>query len=528
MITTELSTESPPGRRDGHASATSSERWLAAAVFVGEPAALMAYDAKFHEFWRDEAQACLIAVNAPFPEFFSVMHIEGVPFLFHLLLKLFGQVLSPVGALLMGGAVGFMVLLLGTYRLLLAICGDRVRSLAATLILSLTYNYAYELGVVVRQYGLSLGLAMLTIALLRDALRTGQRSYVARAAVVCSLGAMTSAHGAAICGGALVAYGIFALVRRQLSARNVGLLAMTAPFFALTGYLALPFDGRFGATNVAIAHSTEEFLLFGAQAIVGGFTPQDWWVAAGFGAPSTLDRLALARSLAAPLLLLGGVLALLSFGRRVLTLRALEWFDLVAVVTSWGPLAEILVHHYWGSPRHHLFLSVPLTVILVGWILRSLFWQYLVVTWLPYLAYGATLAWMTFALDIRHPFSDVKEAAHLLPNRAHVVADSFTRQVSYLLWRPDITMRGADQRGRYARYTISDANWQTRVPLRALVAEECSAAPDRTYYSGGFPHELGAACVSRVIRATPRTEQYRTDEQVDLYWVDCECLLRGK
>src|SRR5262249_7974925 len=83
--------------------------------------------------------------------------------------------------------------------------GGRARGRAAwaTLAFSLTYVYAYELGAVVRQYTLGLGLALLSFAHLRDALRTGDRRRVRAGAVAAGLAALTSAHSACVAGGGL-------------------------------------------------------------------------------------------------------------------------------------------------------------------------------------------------------------------------------------------------------------------------------------------------------------------------------------
>jgi hypothetical protein len=500
---------------------------LATAVFGLMPALLVVYDGLYHEFWRDEVQAYLEARYAPFPDFFAVMHLEGVPFLFHLLLKLYGTFLPPLATMLVVGWMGYETLLFGTYRLLRSICGDPVRSLVITLLLSLTYNYVYELGVVVRQYGMSMGLALVTLALLRDALRTGRRALVVPAAVACALGASSSPHGACVCGGALVAYTVIALLRGQLDLRSVLILAGTVPFFALTAYLAMPFAERCASVEPPMLQAPSEFSLFARQALAGSVTPQDWWVAASFGEEHFINRLGVLRGWSPSWLAAGAVLALASRSRRLLNPRELEFFDVIAIVVGWAPLLEIIVEHFWGSPRHHLFLSIPGVVVVLGWMARSPWRRWLWVAAAPFFAFELVLAARDLKMDHDLPFSDSKAVAARLAPDAHVVADSFMAHSGLLFWRPDAVLRGADQAGRRARFTRPDQEWATRVAIQPLVADECRQTPDRVFYVGTEAGSM-SSCLKLVMRGTPYFEQLWTGEHpFDLWQVDCTCIARS-
>src|SRR5262249_52639310 len=152
-------------------------------------------------------------------------------------------------ALVLVGALGLGVLLFGTHRLLVAISGERRAAARVTLALSLTYVYAYELGVVVRQYALGLGLSLLSFALLRDPLRwCGRRRAVRAGALAAGLAALTSPHAACVAGGGLLAFGLLSLARRR-PLRAWWPILLTLPAFALDLYLASPFPDRGGPGN---------------------------------------------------------------------------------------------------------------------------------------------------------------------------------------------------------------------------------------------------------------------------------------
>jgi hypothetical protein len=109
-------------RREGRE--TSAFTLVAGGALLLAMSCLALYDALFHECWRDEAHAVLIAAHAPLHRFFLSMRLEGVPFLFQFLLKLSSFVLPPRAGLLLGGVLGYGALLFGTYRCLESVAGQ--------------------------------------------------------------------------------------------------------------------------------------------------------------------------------------------------------------------------------------------------------------------------------------------------------------------------------------------------------------------------------------------------------------------
>jgi hypothetical protein len=498
--------------------------------------ALVAFDARYHEFWRDEVHAALLSASVPWHRFLLAKRIEGPPFMLDLLTLLLRRVFSPEWTLLLGGAIGYAVLLFGTYRCILSICCRRVASLVMTALLAGTYVYAYEFGIVIRAYGLGAGFALLTNAYLRDALRQGTRRPVLLGTLAGGICAISSTHGATFAAGSFVAFALLA-VWRDRGIRRLWLTLGALPLFVLAAYLALPFPGRSTDLNADEHRPHELFARLALQAISGGFTPQDWWVTASFGNPGTLDIIALLRHWA----LFGVALGVAySVAVRLVDVygvygeyRPVLLYDLLAIGLGFLPLLEIVINHYWGSPRHHAFFGIPVVVTLAGWGLQRPFGAPRIAKWMsagalvfgsPWFLFQWILCVRDIDLDVRLPFSDSKAAAAMLPPGAHVVGESLTMQEGYLFWRPGIVMRGGDCAGRTLGATSFDSAWHSRVPLAPLVRAECASAPDRTYYSGpkGSVSPLDA-CLRLLRTATPPSEQLRADERFDLWQVDCAC-----
>lgn len=504
----------------------------ALAVAVG---ALVAYDARYHEFWRDEVHTYLFNAHVPLHRFLLAKKVEGHPPLHDLVTVPFVGIFSPFVRILLGGAVGFAVLLFGTYRAILSICCRPVASLALTGLLAGTYIYAYELGVVVRCYGLGAGFGLLCTAYLREALRGHRLRPVFLGAGAGGLCLVSSTHAATMAFGALAAFGLVSLWRhRGIKLALPTLLVL--PFVGVLIYAILPFPGRSPELNVDMHRGGGEFAKLALQAIAGSFTPQDWWVTASFGDPRTLDAIAFLRHWGLVGILLGFAYSLvLRLSTDWKPYRALLAYDVLSILFGWVALLEIIVNHYWGSPRHHAFLGIPVVVLVAGWGAQRSFGAN---RWAPLAALPLMSAWFAFqfvvcardlALDVELPFSDTKAAAARLPPDAHLVADSLTMQEGYMLWQPGILMRGGDNAGRRIGYVAFDSAWHAGAPILPMVRGECAEAPDRTFFSGsGGSLGAFAGCLQLLRSGTPHSEQLRADERFDLSKVDCACVERGR
>ncbi len=499
--------------------------------------AIAVFDLGWHEPWRDEVGAMLTARAVPWGSLLLAMRYEGVPPLFHALLKLAGAVLPNPTALVAVGALGFAVLLVGTYRLLLAISSAPRAAARLTFAFSLTYAYGYELGVVIRQYALGLGLALLSFAYLRDALRaTAPRRAVRAGSLAAGLAALASAHSACVAGAGLLAFGLLSVVRRR-RLRAWWPILLTLPVFALDAWLASPFPDRIAKANVTLVQRPYTTYRLALQALVTGVMPDDWWFVEGAGGPLVLNLYAVLRSLAFWGCLAAAALGLASRAGLLRRRWRVEAFDLIAAVAAWPPLLEIIVHHYWGAYRHHLFLGMPLLVIVTGWGLHARFSapfadearRTALALLFPWFALQISMGVSCVALDAALHFSDTKSASRVLAPGAHVVAESEWRPLGLLFWRPDIQLRAAAWEGRPFRYIRPDRAWGRLGPLPPLVKEECAAAPERVYFAGsaGAMGPL-AACGKRVeYLRKMKGEQPMTFETFDLFRVDCGCV-QGK
>jgi hypothetical protein len=504
---------------------------VAAGLLATAVTALVVYDARYHEFWRDEVHTYLFNEHVPLHRFLLAKKVEGHPPLYDFLTVPLVPFLSPFARILVGAAVGFGVLLFGTYRCLLSICRRPVASLVVTALLAATSIYVYELGVVVRCYALGAGFGLLTSAYFREALRGHSLRPVVLGTVAGSLCLLSSTHAATIAAGSMAAFGLVSLWRHRSIKMVLPTLAVL-PFLGVLVYEILPFPGRSPELNVDMHRPGSQFLRMATQALAGSFTPQDWWVTASFGDPDVLDRIAFLRhwGLVGVLCALAYSVALrLSPGYR--SYRPLLVYDLLALGIGWAGLLEIVVNHYWGSPRHHVFFSLPAVVLAAGWGAQRGPDR---APWASAIALPLMGAWFAFqiwvggrdlALDVDLPFSDTKAAAALVPPGAHVVADSLTMQEGYMLWQPSIVMRGGDNGGRSMGYVGFDNAWHANASVLPMLREECAKAEDLTFYSGPRGSFGGLSSCLRLLRpASPHSEQTRPDERFDLSKVDCACV----
>jgi hypothetical protein len=498
-----------------------------AAVVAAVPALLLAYDWRYHEFWRDETQAFTLARDLPLDMFYGGLRMQGIPPLYFLLLKLTSQILASPIPLLVLGAVGNGALLFGTYKLLYSVSGARRASLLTTLCFSLTYVYAYELGVVVRQYSLGLGLALTSLAYLREAVRSGGARDVWLGAATGGLAALTSAHASCTAGGVMLAFGLTMLARRR-GLRLGWPIFLALPCFALTLQMATPYPGRIPSCNADASHDWRYLLRLGLHLAPASAMPSDWWRTDLL--PSTVRWQGQARYVA--LVSLVAAFAAAFAARCGSTLRrrpGLELFPVAAIALSWPPLVEIVGNHYYGYYRHHLHVALPLIVLLAGWCIDSSC-EDRSVRWLRRAALVAMGPWFLFHqlvlgeslwLDMRYAFSDTKGHAQGLPLGAHLVSSSDETTVGMVAWRPDLSLRSATSHGRHFRYQICDPAWFDHVGADPLVAEECRAAPDRTFTT--FPMR----CASQVADSLGGLPDRPTNrESFGLWRVDCACLAR--
>lgn len=502
-------------------------------VFLMFAVGIAAFDLRYHEFWRDEVGALLEAQAVPWRGFIEAMRIEGVPPLFHVLLKMLGSVLPNTLTLVTMGAIDFVILLWGTHKLLFAISNHRRASFFFTLAFATTYVYAYELGVVIRQYSLGLGLVFASWAYFRHALAGNRPRDVLAGTLTAALAALSSAHSACVAGGVLLGFGCWSIgLRRPWTSWRIILL--TLPCFAFDAYLAGPYAERTPEANAVQNVPAGAMLPLSAQAILEGIMPVDWWRIEEFVPLVWQTVIAAVRSFA----FWGVILAAL----LIVTIRLANrhgsrrgfYFDLFIIVSSWGPLLVIILFHYWGWYRHHIFLGLPLIVVLLGhaldarirgWVIRPL-QQAALTLFAPWFALQGLLAMGCFAADVRYPFSCTKDASKLLVQNARVVTDADWISVGVLFWRPDIQLRSMSWNGRPYRYVRADRYWHSRTALMPLVAEECAIDPEHTYFVGNEKSmgTLRPCGHNQPYVKSPFQTQPFTWELFDVFSMDCTCV----
>lgn len=504
-------------------------------VFLLLAVAIAAFDLRYHEFWRDEVGALLEARAVPWRDFIEAMRIEGVPPLFHILLKLVGFLLPNPLTLVTVGAIDFAILLWGTYQLLLAISNQRRSSFLFTLAFATTYVYAYELGVVIRQYTLGLGLAFASWAYFRRALAGGRPRDVYAGTLTAALAALSSAHSACLAGGVLLSFGCWAIwLRRPWASWRV--ILWTLPCFAFDAYLAAPYAERTPEANEVQSIPTGAILPLSLQAIIEGIMPGDWWRIEEFVPFAWQTAVAVGRSSAFwGVLVAALIVVIIRLVNRHISPRAFH-FDVLTIVSSWVPLLIIIVFHYWGSYRHHIFLGLPLVVVVLGhtidarihgMVIRPL-QQVALILLVPWFLLQGLLSFGSFAADVRYPFVGAKDASALLAPHARVVTDTDWVSVGMLFWRPDIQLRSTSWNGRPYRFIRADRLWHSHTALVPIVAEECVIDPEHTYFAGNEKSigPLRPCAHARPYVKSPFETQPFAWELFDLFLMDCACVAK--
>lgn len=511
-------------------------RLFRAAPLAVVASAVTAFHAAFHEPWRDEVGAVLEASAVPWSRFLHAMRLEGIPPLYHALLKVLTWLLPNHAALLAAGAIGFGTLLFGTYRLADSIARSKRAALGITLALSITYTYAYELGVMIRQYSLGLGLSFLAIACFREALEppAGSGPWARRGTLAAAMSVLVSAHSACVAGAALLAFGLVSFATRR-PLRAWWPVFLTLPAFALVVYLALPFPERTPETNRVLAQPPDLAVRFAGQLLVEGLMPNDWWRAESFLSPALNPWFSALRSVAFRSVVGALALSLVArlFGSPRLRGGALA-FDLIAATAGCAPLLYIMIYRYWGSYRHQLFLGTPALVIACAWMLgppaerppARLLQRAAPFALAPWLALQLWMAGVNLLADHRLPFSDTQAAAAALPPDAHVIGRDEWQSAGIVFHRPDVHYRSPAGYGRPYRYTIPDVLWHKTTRIPYLIAEECAAAPESVHFAG--PRDAltdFAPCATPLpFPGKPFGDHPFTWETFNLHTIDCDCV----
>lgn len=506
-----------------------AERWLSKGVrgpmLAAAPAlAILAFGAAYHEPWRDEVQALLVARETPWSELLQGARLEGSPPLFHFLLKLLLVGLPNRAALLGAGFVGSVILLTGTYAMVATVSESRARALGVVWLLALGDTYGYELGVVVRQYGLALGLLGFAVARFHRALQRRSQADALAGALFAALSTATATHAGCLAGGFVLVFSALAAEAGRLK-HALGALLVYAPGIAVTLVCIAPGPDRVTAANEVLHWAPEVAAERALEAVVGSVASPGWWLV---GDEPAADSLFLP-SLAAV------TLAALSYGASTKARRKLVLLHLGGVVAGAVPLLYVLVFRYFGSYRHRLFLWNPLLPLACAWLCidrrrlgatRGLAFALLALRF----AGDARTLGLDLWRDSRGLFSETGVVADLLPANAHVVTEQDWAAVGILLERPDIVLRSGAGRGREVRKLLWDRASTDRVPVEPLVTEECARATERTFFITQRPRHAdpssAPACMSPLPHPMSKNSAIVGRREVlDVYRVDCKCLL---
>ena len=439
------------------------------------------------------------------------------------LLKLLLVGLPSRAALLGAGFVGTVLLLTGTFAMVATVSGSRARALGVVWLLALGETYTYELGVVVRQYGLALGFLCFAVARFHRALQRRSQSDALAGALFAALSTATATHAGCLAGGFVLVFAALAADAGRIK-HALGALLVYAPGLAVALVCIAPSPDCVAAANEIVHRTPVEAVERALEAVVGSVASTGWWLVRD--EPVT-DALFLP-SLAAV------ALAAFSYGASTKARRKLVLLHLGGVIVGALPLLYVLVFRYYGYYRHRLFLWNPLVPLACAWLCvdwrrvgaaRGLAFALLA---LRFVGETRTLA-LDLSRDSRGLFSETSVVADLLPASAHVVTRHDWTTVGILLERPDIVLRSGAGRGREVRKLLWDRVSTEEVPIEPLVAEECARAPDRTFVTTQRKVDpiFAPACMLRLPHRTNQTSAVvGRRELLDVDRVDCTCFLR--
>ena len=291
-------------------------KYLVAAVY----ALLTSLAIFYHEPWRDEAQAWLIARDVPFLQLFGYIHYEGTPALWHVLLSPFARSGAPyftMHVLHVGIAIGAVCVFLfkSPFPWLLKVC------------FVFSFFMFWEYAIIARSYSLSVLLLFLLASCYQD-----RHDIPLRYAGLLFLLINTNVHSFPIAATLCLLF----LLERLHHSRSVGTTVLPALIMGTGALLVLlqllPSEDT---TNRGL------FYIFSWRApfiaLAGGFFPE---------LPRTL------------FITIGTAVLLVCMQAIVLYKRSPKAFLIFAV--SCAGLFYIFLFKHTGSLRHHGFLLIAL------------------------------------------------------------------------------------------------------------------------------------------------------------------------
>lgn len=280
-------------------------------------AVLTAIGALYHEAWRDEVQAWLIARDVPLSDFFGQMRLEGTPALLHVLLAPFAKTGIPY---VIAPFIHWCLIVFAAGLLIFKSPFPRVFSLA----ILFTPLFAFEYAVVMRNYGISAVLLFLIAMLYRK-----RFDRPVTLAVLVGLLCNANTHSIGIAAGIGAAFFLDVVFARKFSRRVFLALGVMAGFAFLAFIQVYP-------------PATDNYLVaLHAPSLKDAFNGVVSSLNDGLGLPQ--GNLPLF-----PLLVI--VLAPLAFWRR-LQGWAMWLFGI-------GGLSAVFVFSHGGGLRHHGFYLV--------------------------------------------------------------------------------------------------------------------------------------------------------------------------
>ncbi len=316
----------------------------------------------YHEPWRDEIQVLLTAREVPWPGLLEACRVEGATPAIYFLAKALYSFADDLEVLTLVAAISQALLLGATFALVRVLGNGRAAALLVTLAFATTFSFAYELGVIVRQYAAGMGLAFLSMAAFFSAQKMNQSlRHVAGAGVLAGLASATTTHAGCLSLSVALVFGALQGKRGQWG-RLLTTAVSAMPGMVLTIYIIAPYANRTPVGNVPFAVSVESAVGSVPRLVMSGLLPQARWS----------FPMAESSSHVGGFLLCALLVVVIGEGVRAGRLAPELLVLLGGALLSWAPLLYIFIYRYEGHHRHHVFLTIPVIVITAGLLAHDL------------------------------------------------------------------------------------------------------------------------------------------------------------
>lgn len=494
---------------------------------------------QFHEVWRDEAQAYLIASGfKDFKDLIEIMRFDGHPPLWHLVIWFFYELGLAQKALMAALVVGQLVLFTGTFYWTNSLTDKPNLSMLLLLLLVPTYTYSYEYGMVARSYALGMGLCFFCAGFSVKYFNTKEYRYYFATLACATLAILTVVHSAILSCAILTSLHLHILFHKELTKKIIASLSI--PLIGIVILLDIIRDNperSYGPSSVSSEHLLRPFgdylsellffvpkyLLQKADTIINS---NNWWEHISI----------LSTQHTAIVLILLFTLSIFIWGGtiicKVLTKRHTS-FHVIFIILNTFVLGFLLIKIINSGYRHYLFVALPYFVFIAILSINCVFNKQSHVLFRSlggaFLILSLTPQWIgsyqAYQSEIRYPFSQAQQLASLITDGASVFTDNPAGITSVIYYAPNHIYTSGLAKGRNFTYTLWDLALHKPHSRSSKLIELCKTDPVNLVMTKLPEKNYFKACSTLVWEYDKNIIDGNFSENFALYNFNCSCFL---